>query len=84
MDFSADTGKVRRMIGPMNELEGLRGEHTLLLDSAGKFRITRMIPVLAKTYARLIDKTTTVPDTTLLPSMSPDQLASLQPTHVLY
>ena len=47
MWFAADTGKARSMIGPMNELEGLRGEHVLLLDSAGKIAVTRSITVLA-------------------------------------
>ena len=47
MCFAADTGKARSMIGPMNELEGLRGEHVLLLDPAGKIAVTRSITVLA-------------------------------------
>jgi len=33
-EFGSDTGKTRKMIGPMNELEGLRDEHTLILDPA--------------------------------------------------
>ena len=32
----------------------------------------------------MIDTTTVVPDTNLLPTMSHNQLATLTPTHVLY
>ena len=83
-EFGSDTGKTRRMIGPMNELEGLRGEHTLILDPAKTLPIIRSESVTAKCRARLINKTTVVPDTALMPKMTPRQLASLYPTHVLF
>ena len=84
MEFAADTGKVRRVIGQINELEGLRGEHTLLLDPAGKMRVTRSIPIFAKMRERLINETKVMPDTTLMPTMSNNQFASLKVSRVLY
>jgi len=83
-EFGSDTGKTRKIIGPMNELEGLRGEHTLILDPADTLRIIRSASVTVNTYARMINKTTVVPDTALMPTMTPSRLASLCPTHVLY
>ena len=68
----------------MNELEGLRGEHTLILDPADTLRIIRSVSVIAKTFARQINKITVVPDTALMPQMTPSRLASLIPTHVLF
>jgi len=46
--------------------------------------VVRSVSVTAKTYARLINKTTVVPDTTLMPKMTVSRLSSLYPTHVLY
>ena len=84
MEFAANTGKVRRVIGQINELEGLRGEHTLLLDPAGKLRVTRSIPIFAKMRERLIRETKVMPDTTLMPAMSINQLAFLKVSRILY
>ena len=83
-EFWSDTGKTRKMIGPMNELEGLRGEHTLILDPADTLRIIRSVFVTTKTLARYINTTTVVPDTTLMPKMTTSRLASLYPTYVLF
>ena len=83
-EFGSDTGKTRKMIGPMNELEGLRGEHTLILGPADTLRIIRSASVTVNTFARMINKTTVVPNTALIPTMKPSRLASLCPTHVLY
>jgi len=83
-EFGSDTGKTRKMIGPMNELEGLRGEHTLILDPANTLRIIRSEVMTAKTFARFINTSKVVPDTTLMPKMTPSRLASLYPTHVLF
>lgn len=68
----------------MREIEGLRGEHTLILDPADTLRIMRSISVITLNYARHINKSVVVPDITLLPSMTSRYLASLFPTHVLY
>ena len=72
------------MIGDIRELEGLRGEHVLLLDDAEKFAITRSKPMIAETLARMVNAQTMVPEIYDIPAMTQSQLASLEPTHVLF
>lgn len=58
------------MTGDIRELEGLRGEHVLLLDDAKKFAITRSEPYIAKTLARMVNTKTMVPDIYDIPKMT--------------
>jgi len=72
------------VVGDIRELEGLRGEHILLLDDAKKFAITRSEPMIAKTLARMVNVQTMIPEIYDMPKMTPTQLALLEPTHVLF
>ena len=52
---------MRHLVGDLNELEGLRGEHVLMLDDEKKFAITKSEPMIARALARLVNTSTIVP-----------------------
>ena len=83
MMFAANTHKVRRITGPKNELEGLRKEHTLLIDASdGPVAIIRSPITITWVNAYRVTGSSSTLDLTKLNQMTRGQLENLHPNRI--
>ena len=83
MKFAKNSGKVRSMTGLKQELDGLRRQHTLLVDDTPDgLAIVKSELIFANANARRVDRLDVVPSEASLALDCRAQLQHLRPTHV--
>ena len=83
MKFAKNSGKVRSMTGLKQELDGLRRQHTLLVDDTPDgLAIVKSELIVAKASASHVDRLAVVPSEASLALDCRAQLQHLRPTHV--
>ena len=83
MKFAKNSGKVRSMTGLKQELDGLRRQHTLLVDDTPDgLAIVKSELIVAKANASYVDTVAVVPSEASLALDCRAQLQHLRPTHV--
>ena len=83
MKFAKNSGKVRSITGLKQELDGLRRQHTLLVDDTPDgLAIVKSELIVAKAAASRVNRLAVVPSEASLALDCRAQLQHLRPTHV--